>query len=477
MLNATVFLTLATITGLVAGFAREWLLIDAWGAGARSDAFMVAVFLPEAIRMTLATGMLSAAALPLFTKMDVNRHTGWLQNQSIFFTIIGCCLAFVLVMIAPACIYLIGPGLDEMQHNNAVESLKILIWVLPGLFLQALLCVPHQSEHRFVRAGLGSLLFNLPIVLYLFLEGKNSNETGIGYAFIIGSILMTLVLIPNLPKQKTKLQVDISNFWLVFKKDILELNKLLAPLLLSSSASQGLALLERMVASYMGEGAVTLVNLARKLINIPLVALMSLNQVLLSKMSKQHHSSRILVLKQGLNITTVITLSAAVGFICSSTALVDLLLPKGLSDTALPLLLAWMATTIVFASWNALLARYQYAAGDTKTPLRYELTGSAVNAVGLVAFTQVFGLIGIPMAALIGILVTGVLLFIKIPKSSISMMKVYSVCGAILLVSFTFIYPSEFFISSPITRVLFAAVISTFCFLMFLIWLKPWKES
>lgn len=35
---------------------------------------------------------------------------------------------------------------------------------------------------------------------------------------------------------------------------------------------QGLTLLERMMASYLGEGVVTAVNRARKLINLPLIA-------------------------------------------------------------------------------------------------------------------------------------------------------------------------------------------------------------
>ena len=50
--------------------AREWLLVAAWGAGSRSDGFLVAVFLPEALRMTLAAGLLAAAALPLYQQRD-----------------------------------------------------------------------------------------------------------------------------------------------------------------------------------------------------------------------------------------------------------------------------------------------------------------------------------------------------------------------------------------------------------------------
>lgn len=477
MFNATLFLTLATITGLIAGFAREWLLIDAWGAGARSDAFMVALFLPEALRMTLATGLLTAAALPLFAKMNQQRHGEWLRNQAIHFVLLGLGLSVLLVLIAPACIYLIGPGLVESQHATAVESLMLMAWVVPGLLLHALLCVPHQSEHRFIRAGLGSLLFNLPIVAYLFIAGESSTEKELAYSFIVGSLLMILVLLPNLPSLRLKYQHSIIDSWTILKKDVLELHILLFPLLLSSSASQGLALLERMIASLMGEGAVTLVNLARKLINIPLVALMSLNQVLLSKMSKQQQALRISVLRQGLKVTTVMTLAAAVGFICSSSAIIDVLLPRNLSESELPLLLAWMATTIVFASWNALLARYHYAAGDTKTPLKYELAGSMVNAVGLIILTQFFGLIGIVIAALLGILVTGQLLLRKLPAESIKMTLLYVISIGILLSSFVFLYPAEIYSSSSFMRIIFAGVMSLICLFSCLFLLKPWQES
>lgn len=53
MLGSAVWLTLATLLGLCLGFAREWLLVAAWGAGERSDAFLIALFLPEADRKSV----------------------------------------------------------------------------------------------------------------------------------------------------------------------------------------------------------------------------------------------------------------------------------------------------------------------------------------------------------------------------------------------------------------------------------------
>ncbi|WP_176717555.1 lipid II flippase MurJ, partial [Pseudomonas sp. 44 R 15] len=60
--------------------------------------------------------------------------------------------------------------------------------------------------------------------------------------------------------------------------------------------------------------------------------------------------------------------------------------------------------------WNALLARYAYAAGDTRQPLRCELLGSLVNVLLLSVLPFAFGLAGIPLAALAGVLCTALLL-------------------------------------------------------------------
>ena len=49
MLGAASLLTLVTLGGLVAGFAREWLLVASWGARARTDC--AAQLAPEVVGM------------------------------------------------------------------------------------------------------------------------------------------------------------------------------------------------------------------------------------------------------------------------------------------------------------------------------------------------------------------------------------------------------------------------------------------
>lgn len=405
MLNSTLWLTLATLVGLALGFAREWLLIASWGAGERSDAFLVALFLPEALRMALAGGLLAAAALPLYGQRDEASRRLWLNAVSPWLILCGLALWGLLAAGAPLWVRLVGPGLGDAARQVAGDSLLLLAACAPGLLLHALLSIPLQARERFVLVGLGSLMFNLPAVIYLAWRGAASTPGGLALACVLGSLLMPLSLLPS----------GWRLGWRPFARQVekgagRELVQRIGPLLASNLASHGLALLERMVASLLGEGAVTWVNFARKLINLPLIALMSLNQVLLGMMSARQPGARFPVLRQGLAAVTVLTLPASLGLVGASPTLVAWLLPGQAAEGPLSLLLAWFAVPLVFGAWNALLARYAYAAGDTALPLRCELWGGGCNALLLMVLPFLFGTTGIALAALVGVTTTGLLL-------------------------------------------------------------------
>ena len=194
MLGSTLWLTLATLTGLAAGFAREWLLVAAWGAGAQSDAFLVSMFLPEALRMALAAGLLSAAALPLYQQRDAQAQQRWLAALAPRLLLCGVVLALLLSLGAPLWVRGVGPGLDSDGYALAGSSLLWLAWCAPGFLLHGLLCVPLQAHSRFVMAGLGSLLFNLPPVIYLAVAHHSAKPVGLALACVLGSVLMPAAL-------------------------------------------------------------------------------------------------------------------------------------------------------------------------------------------------------------------------------------------------------------------------------------------
>ncbi|NBF03706.1 murein biosynthesis integral membrane protein MurJ [Pseudomonas sp. Fl5BN2] len=469
MFGATLWLTLATLTGLAAGFAREWLLVAAWGAGGQSDGFLVAMFLPEALRMALAAGLLSAAALPLYQQRSAPEQQAWLSALAPRLLLCGLVLGGVLSLGAPLWVRLIGPGLGNDGYTLASGGLHWLAWCAPGFILHSLFCVPLQARARFVLAGLGSLLFNLPPVIYLASFHHDATPGGLAAACVLGSLLMPTVLLPSL----------LRDGWRPWRFQAApgagrELLQRIGPLLSSNLASQGLALLERMAASLLGEGAVTWINLARKLINLPLIALMSLNQVLLGLMSGSSGEQRLGLLRKGLSTTTLLTIPAVVGLIGAAAALVHLLLPNQAADSPLPTLLAWFSVPLMFGAWNALLARYAYAAGDTRMPLNCELAGSLLNALLLALLPYVFGLIGIALAAICGVVLTGLLLMRRQQLLGLVPWRSHWLIGiGGMVLAALFLH--------PLTSIWWQLGLSSACGLLLLLilaaWLRPWRQN
>lgn len=201
MLGSAVWLTLATLLGLCLGFAREWLLVAAWGAGERSDAFLIALFLPEALRMSLAGGVLSAAALPLYLQRKDAERLDWLAVLFPALVLIALVTSLLLTLLAPWLVQLLGPGLAASATALAASNLQIVAWCVPGLMLHALFSIPLQASERFVLAGLGSLLFNLPPVTYLALAGTATQPHALALACLAGSLLMPLALLPSIWRQ------------------------------------------------------------------------------------------------------------------------------------------------------------------------------------------------------------------------------------------------------------------------------------
>lgn len=472
MFGATSLLTLVTLTGLVAGFAREWLLVASWGAGARTDGFLIAMFLPEALRTMLAAGIVSSGALALWQGREPEARSIWLGQMTFGLILVGFGIALVLALGAPVWVHLVGPGLPDAQRSLTVLTLQCLAWSVPGVLIQSLWTVPLQAQGKFLLAGMGSLLYNLPAIAYLGLRRDSALESELAWAFVAGGAAMMLVMLPavwRLGLRSSHLRFSMGA--------MLELGQKLLPLLTSGAAGQSLMLLERVAASYLGEGAVTLLNLTRKLINLPLIALMSLNQVLLGMMSKGGEAQRVPLLKRGMSTVTMVSLPAAIGLMLAAPALVSVLFPKVHGTAQMAPLLGWYAVILVVAGWNAMLARFNYATGNTSLPLKCELSGNALQALMLLPFAWLWGAPGIVISTLIGTMLTCYLL-IKRNQLWLRLGLAGQMLGGASALAFCGMYFASFVSTGSTWFVLVkAAALALICLLVLAVCLTPWRDE
>lgn len=470
MLGASGALTLVTLAGLAAGLGREWLLVANWGAGARTDAFLVAIFLPEAVRMMLGAGLLSSAAMSWWQAVPLSERPAQLSRFTFGMAGVSGLLALACWGGREGLLHLIGPGLDAAHLVAAEQALAVMAWSLPAFVLQAAWSVPLHAEGRYLLSGFASLTYNLPAVACLAWLGRESTETAVAWSFVGGAVFSALILLPDvrrlgLPWRELRWSGPLMR----------QMGKQVAPLLGSALTGQGVALLERIVASYLGDGVITLLNLARKLANLPLVALTAVSQVLLGLMSRGHPTDRDPLLRQGLAVSSLITTPAALGLLMSAPALVALLFPGVSGTDRLAPLLGWYAVALVIAGWNALLARYCHAAGDTRLPFACDLAGSLVQAIAMPLLAWAFGLMGLAAATLIGVAVTGAMLLhhnALWPRVNLARLVFVSalplVAGGLSLGSL----PAE-----PLPRLAVATVAGLLCLGLVAAVLRPWRSA
>ncbi|MBX6685874.1 hypothetical protein ISF16_26460 [Pseudomonas aeruginosa] len=169
MLGSAFWLTLATLLGLCLGFAREWLLVASWGAGERSDAFLIALFLPEALRMSLAGGVLSAAALPLFLERQGERRLDWLA--AILPALLGIAVALSLLLLAVLPLIFGLPGIPLAALGGVLCTALLLmrrqallgalpwarLWLLNALAMALAAGLLFRIDGIWLQLGLGTV--------------------------------------------------------------------------------------------------------------------------------------------------------------------------------------------------------------------------------------------------------------------------------------------------------------------------------
>ena len=178
-----------------------------------------------------------------------------------------------------------------------------------------------------------------------------------------------------------------------------------------------------------------------------------------------------MLFRSGLFLCTLLTLPSAAVLIGASPAIVVMLLPAGLSHGPLPSLVAMFAVTIIFGSWNALLARYYYAGGDTRTPLFCELAGSVLQGSLLLTLPWIMGITGIAGAVTGGVLSTGILLALRLDRALLFRLFMFGawslvVCGVSAWLLFFWTSHGNW------PQVIAATLYGIFVFIMLSIWYR-----
>ena len=432
LLRALVTVSGLTLVSRILGYARDFVIARAFGAGLFTDAFFVAFRIPNLLRRLFAEGAFSQAFVPVLAEHK-NRtspeETRALIDGVATALFVALALAAVLgVAAAPFIVYISAPGFaaDAGKFELTVAMLRICFPYIAFISLVALAAGIFNTWNRFAIPAITPALLNVSFIVgAVFFAGYfDPPILALAWAVFAGGVLQLAFQIPFLVK------LGLLPRWrLDFKHPgVRRVLKIMAPATFGVSVAQVSLLINTIFASYLPTGSVSWLYYADRLMELPAGMLgVALGTILLPSLSKYHADANreeyARLLDWGLRITVLLAVPSAVALAVIALPLVSTLFQYGrfgIDD-------AWMTCRALVAYSIGLigmilvkiLAPGFYARQNVKTPVKIGiLTLFATQAMNL-AFIGPLKHAGLALAIGLGACLNAGLLFFYLRKSHI----------------------------------------------------------
>jgi putative peptidoglycan lipid II flippase len=412
------FLVMVAIFGSrIMGLVREVILGMIFGASNERDALIAAFRIPNLLRDLLAEGALSTAFVTTFSKRLetegkvaafrlANLVTSHLAVLMIAICLLGMALSGPLV-------HLFNPGFFDIPGKGELTiGLTRILFPFIGLVSMAAIWMGLlNSLGSFGLPASASTAFNIVSICaglavgYLIDPSLGPHSIyGFAAGAVIGGFAQWWIQVPR----SRQLGYRYSWVWNWSDPGLRQVMRLMGPAVIGGAAVQVNVLVNGYFASYFGAGAVTCLDNAFRLMQLPIgmfgvaVAMVTLPTVSRMAAAEDMPGFRARI-ESGVRLAFFMTLPAAVGLFVMAEPVLRMIFQHGVFTRAAAnqaaVLLSAYAVGLTWYAGIKVVAPAFYALDKPMIPLRVSLFGIAVNAVAnatLIGFFHV-GLVSLPL--------------------------------------------------------------------------------
>jgi putative peptidoglycan lipid II flippase len=405
--KAAAFLMITVIVSRILGFAREAVMYSIFGQNYTTDAYRAAFSIPDFVYMMLVGGALSSAFIPVFTSFISNRQEeeGWKSASIVFNYIILLLLVliFIAYLYTEQLIKALVPGLPAQYGSLAVRLTHIMFLQTVFMALNGFAMGILNSYNRFAAPAIGAVIYNLAIIAVGAALVKPYGIAAFSYGVVIGAALNFVVQIPALKRVGVRYHFA----WNINDPGFVQIVILMVPVLASLGVVQLNLFVTQNLASLLGSGAVGALNLAQKIMNLPVgIFATSVATAVFptltaftvkGEMSKFLRSSSL-----GLRAVFLLCIPASLGLIALGEPMIKLLFEHGefTADMAHVTYQALLYYCIGIFAYSAvqLQNRSFFALKDTFTPVIASILTIALNILLAVKMHGPLGVGGLALA-------------------------------------------------------------------------------
>lgn len=417
--------SIAVMGSRILGLVREQVFAAFFGSGFAMDAYRIAFRIPNLLRDLFAEGALSSAFVTTFSRTITLRgeKEAWRLANLVSNALVLLLTLIVLlgIVFSPQIVDLfIDPSRDLKSAGNAsltiplaVTMTRILFPFLLMISLAAVAMGVLNTKERYGIPASASTMFNVGSIFgglicasllapgYITatlravlqrqklpedIEGASAAIIGMAIGTLIGGMLQWLIQVPSLRAVGYRWQPVLS-----FKDEgMRQVMRLMAPAMIGSAALQINIAINTGFATSLGEGVVSWLDYAFRLIYLPIgmfgVAISTATLPLTSRAAALENLDEFRrTVALALRLTILMTIPSAIGLIVLSRPIIALIYQHGrfsahdTEQTAIAL--ACNAVGLTAYSAVRVLAPSFYALKDTRIPMAASLLSIVTNYV------------------------------------------------------------------------------------------------
>ncbi len=405
--KAAGILMIAMIVSRILGYVRDMVIYAHFGQNNLTDAYNAAFSIPDFLYYLLVGGALSSAFIPVFTSYIATKKEdeAWVVASTIF-NIIVIMMLFGITMgiiFTPALIRILVPGFSAENIVLTVQMTRIMFIQTFFMALNGICMGILNSYHRFFAPALGSVLYNLGIIVIGVLLSPYFGIKGFAVGVVGGALLNFCIQLPALLKMGLKYKPII----VLDHPGVKKIGTLILPVLIGLSVTHFNLFVNQNLASTLPDGMISALRAAQRIMQLPIgvfaIAIaVAVFPTLTEHAARQERDEFKKTLSLGLRTVIFITLPSAVGLIALREPVIRLLFQQGkftaeaTSATAYALFF-YCIGLFAYAALQ-LLNRAFYSLHDTKTPVKVGIFTISINILLNFLFIRILGHGGLALA-------------------------------------------------------------------------------
>ena len=255
------------------GFARDLLIANKLGAGPASDAFFVALMLPNLLRRLFGEGAFNVAFVPILARHKAKSREdalafasatlSWLLPVVTLVTVLGIIFMPVLVSILAS-----GWVGQPEKFDLAVELGRITFPYLGLITLAAFMGAVCNTFGQFAAYAMVPALLNLSILVCLFAlpNGGMRPEVAAAWAIPLGGIAQAVYMWWALKRIGLTLRLS----WLPKHVDLRKVLTRMGPAAVGVGVLQLSIIIDNTAGSYMGDSVISYLQYANRFYQLPM---------------------------------------------------------------------------------------------------------------------------------------------------------------------------------------------------------------